>query len=233
MTDKIRALTMKNKYLKFILQPIYRLGQEPLKMRQNYIFRKYGLEALLKLKEALDSEGIIYWLEFGTLLGAYREKDFIAHDLDIDIGLFIENDHRKIEKALVKYGFKKQQQIEIDNGNYGLEQSYSYKGVTVDLFYFSKKDSIMYCHVFAPEYGKSWENAKNERSGLTVFEHSFCYNGFKEIVFLGHNFNIPKNEKEHLIAQYGEHFMIKNKQWNQYKMATNKKILDTKKGYIV
>ena len=29
------------------------------------------------------------WLDFGTLLGYYRENDFISHDLDMDFGIII------------------------------------------------------------------------------------------------------------------------------------------------
>ena len=29
------------------------------------------------------------WLDFGTLLGYYRENDFISHDLDMDFGIFL------------------------------------------------------------------------------------------------------------------------------------------------
>jgi hypothetical protein len=33
----------------------------------------------------LDSLGATYWLDFGSLLGAQREKDVIAHDNDADV----------------------------------------------------------------------------------------------------------------------------------------------------
>ena len=31
------------------------------------------------------------WLDFGTLLGYYRENDFISHDLDMDFGIIISD----------------------------------------------------------------------------------------------------------------------------------------------
>lgn len=46
--------------------------------------------ALLKLmstaSSALSASGVIHWLEFGTLLGALREHDIIAHTNDAEIG---------------------------------------------------------------------------------------------------------------------------------------------------
>lgn len=233
MIDKLRVFIMNNKYLKPFLRPIYKLSQIPAKVKQNYIFKKYALEALIKLKKAFDEEDIIYWLEFGTLLGAVREKNFLKHDLDIDIGLFIENDQNFIEKILKNTGFEKVQQIEIDNGKYGLEQSYEFKGVTVDLFYFTKNEPLMFCHVFTTQYGISWDRTEKEKLGLVVYEHTFSYDGFKNIDFLNMNFMIPTNADQHLQEQYGESYMVKNKAWNPYKMATNKKILDNKVGFLV
>ena len=43
---------------------------------------------LLKMRDFLNNNNIDYWLSYGTLLGAIREKNFLVHDTkDIDIGL--------------------------------------------------------------------------------------------------------------------------------------------------
>ena len=54
-------------------------------------FKEESQELLKNCTSALDSVGVVYWLEFGTLLGYYREGDFISHDYDIDIGTYYEN----------------------------------------------------------------------------------------------------------------------------------------------
>jgi len=230
--ERIKYVMMKNQFLKSFFQPMYRLAMKPGVLKQNYLFKRYGLEAIQKLNNVFEKENIEYWLEFGTLLGAVREKNFIEHDLDIDIGLFIDNDSDKIEQLLTMAGFKKIQQIEVDNGSFALEQTYQYRGVTVDLFYFTKIDNMMYCHVFTGEYGKSWESTIEDNGGLVVYQHAFPYKGLKKIKFLKMNFTIPSNEIEHLTAQYGNDFMVKDKNWNPYVMAPNKTILIDKKGIV-
>ena len=68
--------TPKGKYsYKYV--PIY-LGVKP-------IDKAIAKENLLLLKETLDRHHLRFLLLFGTLLGALREHDFIAHDEDIDL----------------------------------------------------------------------------------------------------------------------------------------------------
>ena len=45
-------------------------------------------DVLKSAKKALDSVNIPFHLHYGTALGAYREKSFIAHDHDIDLCVF-------------------------------------------------------------------------------------------------------------------------------------------------
>ena len=42
---------------------------------------------LVTLKEIFNKHGIRWWLSHGTMLGAYRENNFIEWDDDVDIGL--------------------------------------------------------------------------------------------------------------------------------------------------
>ena len=61
---------------------------------------------LLKVKKALDEAGVRFFLIFGTLLGAIRDKDLILWDKDIDLGIFYEDSWKleKAEKVLEKHG---------------------------------------------------------------------------------------------------------------------------------
>jgi phosphorylcholine metabolism protein LicD len=232
MINKIKRIILANEYLIVFFRPLYHFGRSFSAVKKNYIFKKNSLKELQLIHQAFEDEEVLYWLEFGTLLGAVREKDFIEHDLDIDIGLFLSVDKKKIESLLKKVGFTKNREITIDDGVYGLEETYSYNGLSIDFFYFTKHERTMHCHVFSNEYGKSWNETINEKGGLVVYEHTFPYEGFKCIDFLGIKSNIPSNAHEHLKAQYGDNYMVKNKKWNPYKMATNKQILDNKIGVV-
>lgn len=60
---------------------------------------KTQAEALATLKKVCDDSGIPIILLFGTLLGAYRDHDFIPGDTDLDLGIY-ETDVPKL-KALI------------------------------------------------------------------------------------------------------------------------------------
>ena len=61
---------------------------------------------LKEVKKVLDDNDIFFWLESGTLLGAYRDKELIEWDKDIDLSVR-RKDQKKIiglENKLQKIG---------------------------------------------------------------------------------------------------------------------------------
>ena len=57
------------------------------------------LEVLSVITQSLDRDGIPYWLDCGTLLGAYREGAIMEHDNDVDIA-YITSDQDQILEIL-------------------------------------------------------------------------------------------------------------------------------------
>lgn len=62
--------------------------------------REDALMVLEAVISALDKFEIKYYLDFGTLIGAVREKGLIPWDDDIDISLYDEADYKKIPDVL-------------------------------------------------------------------------------------------------------------------------------------
>ena len=188
--------------------------------KRNKAFNLEGKEALFALKSVFEELDITYWLEFGTMLGAVREKNFIAHDLDIDIGMFATHYSEENERVFNKYGFRKTCTYVVDDGEYAREETYYYKDVGVDIFYFHNRENEIFCHTFKALEGQSEDKTIEKLGGLCIRELRYPYEGFTQIDFLGEIFNIPANIDEHLKASYGEKWMIKDPNYTN-SIATN------------
>jgi len=219
-------------YVASILKKIKNVTINKYKQKQQRkILHNNGKEALEKLKEVFNELNIDWFLVYGTLLGAYRDKDFISHDIDIDIGLFFSDYSKQIENTMVKYGFTKKHEFLVDNGKFAVEETYEYKGIGIDIFYFKVMNEKLIGYDFINEEGLSWDKTIQKYGGLLVRELTFPYEGLDKIKFLGSYYPIPKNPKKHLSSHYGESFMIKDNKWKPNKV-TNVKYLYNKLGVL-
>ncbi len=73
------------------------------KEKRQFKYEKNITESLKILEvtiSALNKHNIDYYLDFGTLIGAIRDKGFISWDDDMDISLVNESDYKKIPEVL-------------------------------------------------------------------------------------------------------------------------------------
>ena len=214
---KIAEKYCKNKLLCITIRPVWRCYTRYISRRQVHNFHKYGLELLSRFTIACEKASVENWLEFGTLLGAYRDGDFIAHDFDIDVGVFYR-DKDRLQQVLESAGFKLVREFICgDNGIDGFEQTYSFKSVWIDIFFFHKRnESLMYCNSFSPIIGEVAFEGLSEVKEITV-----PYGGFKIIDFKGIDVRVPVDAEAHLKAHYGDNFMVPDRNFNYRKDATN------------
>jgi len=71
--------------------------EETIKKNREIIGER--LELFTTIKEILEDAGIKFFIEGGTLLGAYRNGQFIYHDNDIDTGC-VNKEFVKVGKVL-------------------------------------------------------------------------------------------------------------------------------------
>ena len=158
-------------------------------------------KTLEDMKNILDKNNINFFLIFGTALGAHREKKFIEHDNDIDLGLYsIEFD--KIAK--IKNDIKKKFYIKKVFPDWKNPTEYACTnietGVKVDLFQVLCKDNNK-CTTYT--YTGICDNKPNKRC-----EYLDPIN-LIDINFMGKKYKVP--DKDFLKSAYGSDWRIPKK----------------------
>lgn len=171
--------------------------------RLQKLLQEYGMEALQAFKDACTECSKDYWLEFGTLLGAVREKSFIRHDFDLDVGMPADAYTDEFEKVLLSKGFVKDHFFYLvnvkSNEKTPSEHAFFYKGIPFDIFLrFHQGDAF-----------KTYSFNVGEGCAISVTkEYTFSVKEPLSKVFInGLELNAPADPTENLSTYYGENFM--------------------------
>lgn len=226
--QEIRKFIEGNKLVRTLFKkPLEYRANKQLQLVRNNI-KQYGVECLLLVQEAFKEHDQEFWLDYGTLLGAVREKDFISHDLDMDIGTFniSEEKKRALEKTLNDKGVKTFREFTVDG--HVVEQTFTYKGTHIDLFYyFSEDPNKVWCYFFEGTDEMSTQERGTEKilTGWKTKTASSTLLGTKLMPFKGEEFPVPSNVEEYLIENYGPNYMIKDENWDFANSASNIKVV--------
>lgn len=189
-------------WFKKMFMPVNRYIRRCNERKMNKLFTEQSEYVFSKICDSLSNE-IPFWPEFGTLLGIYRDNDFIKHDCDFDFGAYVENAELIKEKLLANGFTLESEYIGIDNDEIR-EMTFTYNGIGIDFFYFTEMRDCMTCFVFHPY--------KIDLIGTnTIYKIKpfyFPYFKLEKSIFKGQTISIPVDTAKHLEYSYGPNFMI-------------------------
>ncbi len=177
--------------------------------RQGRLMKLYGEEILIIINDICTSCKKSIWLEFGTLLGAYREKNFIRHDYDMDLGMYLDEYDETLEECFKNRGFKKKHHFIQYRGqeHFLTEVTWEYEGFHVDIFLCIRDNDNR--HIFC--YGKK-DDVTFSQNKWEVLDYTLPDAYPLEKVYINKVIcNAPAKVQECLKKYYGEGFMTPNK----------------------
>lgn len=122
------------------------------------------IEALKKITDILNQNQIIWWIDCGTCLGAYRYGGMIPWDWDIDISILLP-DHTNVKKLL----------LQLDSNEYEIQDWSSYDHPETFLKLYVKKTKN-----FIDIYHYKIDEAKQELAYFFTFQDSLMPHSWKK-----------------------------------------------------
>ncbi len=183
---------------------------EPLRLaRPSNIIKKHKLEmeALKAVTKILEKNNIIYWIDCGTCLGAYRYGGFIPWDDDIDLSILLP-DHENVKRLLLGLDPKKyeiQDWSSYEHPNTFLKLYIKETKTLIDLYHYkidaqNKTAAYFYTHLNSP-FPAKWKKSEIVMMKPLSFETIFP---LKKVNFDGVEVWAPRDIVTFLKSKYGE-----------------------------
>lgn len=175
--------------------------------KKSVTLRKYGHSLLQNLFETAKLYDKQIWIEYGTMLGAFREHSFIKHDFDIDCGMNISDYTMDFENELLSKGFYKVRAFYIVDLELNKEKltevTFDYFGLQIDIFLYETMNNC--------RYGYAYEDINVDYTTKKIFQvikvSLPTVNGISLLPLDNNEYPAPKNAEELLRFYYGDSFM--------------------------
>ncbi len=183
--------------------------KEKKQKRKN--IKRNGIKTIHSIQKILGKEK--FFFDMGTLLGIIREGRLLGHDLDIDTGIFLddEKDVERIRNLLLNNGCNLYRSFTIE-GIGVVEDSFTINNIKFDVAYYRIEDNYDVTYLMYESLTNPIEN------GLNVVKlKSSHINEFVQIDFNGKKINVPKESEKYLAERYGENWRIPDKNYIYWK----------------
>jgi len=195
------------------------IGNKKIERKRNEAkknLKQTGVELLKQIEIALNDYpyNIMYFADYGTLLGIIRDHNFIGWDMDIDYGIILDEnfDWSEFERHLNRYELRKVREYQYLNSI--REQTYEYRGLTIDIF--GKIDdginSIAYGFYTKKDFKYSSPNERHVREVRYVRVLKV-----RKVDFLGITVTVPDNAEDYLESAYSKNWKIPDPKWDDEK----------------
>lgn len=215
MNSSLKALIKR-----IVPERIINYRRESILNKQRERFHRSCKELLELIDDVFRKEGITYWLTYGTLLGAYRDHDFIVHDYDLDIAV-LGNDYERIKNLMLSKGMKLKNEFRFGSWESpeNIEYRFEYKGAYVDFNFYYVIDDKAY--TFCPYFIDNTEHTLNKKIRVIAELIENPFKGVTEYDFLNKKYFVPINTEDYIIANYGKDYRTPIKNFDYHKYATN------------
>lgn len=181
------------------------------------VFIHNGMSVLSDIHVVLHKSNFLFFVDMGTLLGIYRDGHLLKGDMDIDIGVLISDfsDIESVRNLFLSNCFRHKFIFETDK--YGvIQDTYDYRGLTVDVCYYRNIESFDYCYLL---YDSG--DVKN----LIVQLSCHHITKSREFVINSLKINIPYNVEQYLQDRYGPNWRIPDSAYKYWEGPSTKKII--------
>jgi glycerol-3-phosphate cytidylyltransferase len=155
--------------------------------------RSFDVLELKKLVNIIEQLNIKCWIDYGTLLGAYRKNKVINHDRDLDLSILF--DKESFNSEIVCERLSQDYYIMHHSVNSYIclypKNNPNFTMVHIDIYFWQIDDKLI--------KSSTWEN---------IFTPKHFYDELDSIILEGISFKCPRHLNQYLQFRYGSDFNI-------------------------